>query len=118
MLNPESSLATGVTSEVARATLYTIVYTITEGDWLVQLPVCEARTGRWSLIEWKMSEELDSLKQVEGANRALRSRLDLRGELLLALMILLDAVTGVLVVLQRSALWIPARYPPKRGRRP
>ena len=78
-------------------------------------------------------EELDSFEPVAGADRALRRRLDLHGEFMLAVLPTLTVlavlalvelvteqrllfglalgITGVLVVLERSALWILARYP-------
>lgn len=46
-----------------------------------------------------MTEELESLKPMEGANRALRRRLDLRGELMLALLPTLT-VLGVLGIVE------------------
>ena len=53
-----------------------------------------------------MSEELESLKPMEGANRALRRRLDLRGELLLAVLPTLTvlAVLGIVEMLTEQRL--------------
>lgn len=61
---------------------------------------------RTDLSNGYMSEELQSLKPVEGANRALRRRLDIRGEFLLALLPTLTvlAVLGIVELLTEQRL--------------
>lgn len=56
-----------------------------------------------------MTDERQSLKPVEGANRSLRRRLGLRGEFMLALF---PTVT-VQVGMQRAVLFMLARHQPR-----
>ncbi|HEX2092166.1 MAG TPA: hypothetical protein VHG28_07170 [Longimicrobiaceae bacterium] len=64
-----------------------------------------------------MTQELESLRPVQGADRTVRRRLTVRGGLVLALLptatVLTVGMTAVLVVMERAAVWILARYTPR-----